>query len=208
MKPLLIIYLVVLLIVFLENPTIGGGWMWDILNSLGFSSFAAVLCLTLPNSGARYIRGHELLAYTTIFITLGHAFWFFIEDPASVEYVRPGAPHYMWAGLGSLFFLLLSVWISILPARTRIHQNHSSFKFWHRLFAIFTIVGALYHILGSGFYLGTATQVGAILILTIFVFFSRNLKLHIFQSEVATPHELIMITIAGSAVFVFIKNVL
>ncbi|MDG1987400.1 MAG: hypothetical protein P8J18_05440 [Halieaceae bacterium] len=60
--------------------------------------------MTLPNSRARYIRDHELVAYTTIFITLGYAFWFFIEDPVSVEYVRPGAPYYMWAGLGSLFF--------------------------------------------------------------------------------------------------------
>ena len=194
-KLLLVIYIVVLLIVFLCKPLIGGGWIWDIMNSLGFSSFAAILYLTFPNSGARYVRGHELLAYTTIVITLGHAFWFLIEDAASVEYVRIGAPYYMWAGIGSLAFLLLSVWISVLPARVRIYQNHSSFKFWHRVFAILTIVGALYHILGSGFYLATVGQVSVMLIVTVFVCCARNLKLRIPQSEVATTQELILITI-------------
>jgi Na+-transporting methylmalonyl-CoA/oxaloacetate decarboxylase gamma subunit len=205
-KLLLILYSVVVLVAFFAAPTMGGGWAWDLTNSLGFAAFAGMLYLTLPIQGTRNIRIHEHLSYAVILIILAHGFWFLLADAASVEYVKADAPLYMWTGVASLVLLFLSILVSVLPTRTHVHGHYSLFKFWHRLLAILAIAGAAYHIVESGFYLATQGQVIVFVLLVLLVCFARNLKRAVPQSSAATPGDLIIVTVVGAALFATVKN--
>ena len=153
MKSLLITLSVVYLITFLAAPTMGAGWFWDVGNSWGFAAFAGLLYLTITSSRRLDVRAHKLLGYAVLFLALLHAFWFLLGDAAAVEFMKPGAPGYMWLGMAGLLLLGVLITVALVPDRMRVHKDYPAFKYWHRVIAIATIASVTYHIVLSSFYL-------------------------------------------------------
>jgi hypothetical protein len=143
---------------FLSAPLMGAGWAWDADNALGFCSLGGLLYLTVPSNFRHDGQQHVLLGYAVLLMVLAHAFWFLIRDPVLLQYLKPGALVYMWAGLAAAVLLLLLVSLSVLPPRRMLHKDHASFRYWHIVLGITCVAAATYHILGSGFYLSTWYQ--------------------------------------------------
>ncbi len=206
MRQLLFIYTSVFVCALMARPLMGAGWFWDLNNALGFAAFAGMLYLSLPVSGKRNIRLHQLCGYAVVLIALAHVFWFLLWDSVSVVYIKPGAPAYMWTGVASVLALFITVAISVMPTRRQVHQKHSSFKHWHRVLAIAALATATHHIVVSGYYLVSWYQIGLILVLTTVVCLGRRLKLNFHQSAIATPRTLLGASALGTAVFASIRN--
>lgn len=166
MKGLLLSLLGVLLVTLLATPTLGGGWIWDVGNALGFVAFAGLLYLSMSSGNGIDVKAHQFLGFAVLGVATAHTFWFLLLDPAVIEYVKPGAPLYMWMGVISFLLLAVLILIGLPEYRLRLHKRYSKFKYWHRILAIVTIVGAGYHVVVSGFYLHTKYQVVLFLVLT------------------------------------------
>lgn len=155
-----------LFVTLLATPTLGGGWVWDIGNAIGFVAFAGLLYLSMSSGTGIDVQAHQFLGFAVLGVATAHVFWFLLIDPAVIEYIKPGAPVYMWAGVISFVLLAVLIFIGLPEYRLRLHKRYAKFKYWHRVLAIITIAGAGYHIVASGFYLHTVHQMLLFLILT------------------------------------------
>jgi hypothetical protein len=159
LKALIAILGAVFLVTFAGRPLLGAGWFWDLGNGLGFAAFGGLLYLTISSGRHLDVQLHQVLAYAVLFLTLAHVCWFLLGDPAVVEYVKFGAPGYMWLGIASLLLLFVLVASALMPDRLRLHKDYSIFKYWHRVIAIATIFSATYHIVVSNFYVNSKLQI-------------------------------------------------
>lgn len=143
--------------------TLGGGiaaagWGWDFANGLGFAAIAGFVCLCVQSAGRVPVHYHQAFSYVVLLLIALHAVWFLIADSIVLEYLKPGAPAYMWAGLLS-FFLILFLIVSARPtARKRAFASYIDFRNWHRALSWLAIGAALFHILGSGLYIRDVLQ--------------------------------------------------
>ena len=206
MATLLMLLSAVLAISFLDAPAMGGGWSWDADNGLGFAAFAALLFLSLQGTAQRNVRLHEMLGYTVLVITAAHALWFLLFDAAAIEYVRVGAPAYMWTGLAALALLAALILIAMLPTRFALHKSYSAFRVVHRLIAISGICFALHHMIASGFYLRTWYQALLLVLLAAAVVFGPRIRERLFPPAKLTPGGLVVISVIGAALFTVIRN--
>jgi len=192
---------------FLSAPTLGAGWAWDADNALGFCSLAGILWLTVPSNFRYNSRQHELLGYAVLLMVLAHAFWFLFRDPVLLQYLKPGAPVYMWAGLVAAVLLLLLVSLSVLPPRRRMHRDHPSFRYRHKVLAITCVAAATYHIIGSGLYLSAWYQkmlfAGLVLGMIVSQLYSTG-KNPYWRMSLST---FLILSVAGMAVFTLVRNV-
>lgn len=196
----------VFLITFLATPTMGAGWFWDSGNALGFSAFGGLLYLTITSNRRLDVRAHQVLGYGVLFVAIAHAFWFLLGDAAMTEFLKPGAPDYMWLGVVSLLLLGILMTIAIVPDRMRVHKNYPAFKYWHRVVAIATIATATYHIVVSNFYLGSWYQVVLLVIFTIGVSFGRAYWIKLGQLPIATNVAYVLVSVVLGGLFVTIRN--
>ncbi len=146
---------VVFLITFLAAPAMGAGWFWDAGNGIGFAAFAGLLYLTITSNRRLDVRAHQILGYAVLLLAVAHAFWFLLGDATAVEFIKIGAPDYMWLGIVSLILFIVLMTTANVPDRSRVHQNYPSFKYWHRVLTIAMIASAAYHVVVSNFYLGS-----------------------------------------------------
>lgn len=134
------------------------GWGWDFANGLGFAAVAGLIYLCVQSAGRVAALHHQAFSYIVLLLIVLHAAWFLIADSIVVEYLKPGAPAYMWAGLLSLFLILFLI-ISARPTtRKQAFLNRRSFRGWHRALSWLAIGAALFHILGSGLYIRNVLQ--------------------------------------------------
>lgn len=143
----------VFLISFLAAPLLGSGWFWDAGNALGFAAFAGLLYLTATGRSGSDLRVHHLLGRGVLGLAVAHAFWLLLGDGTVAEYLKPGAPAHMWAGVAGLLLLGALVTGALLPERLRLHRDRPASRSWHRWLAIGAIATAAWHLLGSGLYL-------------------------------------------------------
>ena len=169
MKGLLPTLLGVLLVTLLATPTLGAGWLWDIGSGLGFVAFAGLLHLSASRGRGFDLRAHQSLGFAVLGVATAHAYWFLLSDAVVIEYVKPGAPVYMWMGIATFVSLTVTIFVSLPKYRPGLHGRAATFGLWHRVLALVTIVGAGYHIVASGFYLNTAYQIVLFLVLTLIV---------------------------------------
>ncbi|MGI9288934.1 MAG: hypothetical protein ACR2P1_26390 [Pseudomonadales bacterium] len=142
----------------LGGGIVAAGWSWDFANGLGFAAVAGLVYLCVQGAGRVAVLQHQAFSYVVVLLVVVHAAWFLIADSVVVEYLKPGAPAYMWAGLLSLFSILFLV-ISARPtARKKSFLNRLSFRGWHRALSWLAIGAALFHILGSSLYVRDALQ--------------------------------------------------
>ena len=195
------------LITFLSAPTLGAGWAWDADNALGFCSLGGILYLTTPLNFRTNSRQHEMLGFAVLLMVLVHTFWFLVRDPILLQYLKPGAPIYMWAGFAAAVLLLLLVLLAVLPPRRMLHKDHASFRYWHIVLGISCVAMGTYHILVSGFYLSTWYQKMLFAGLVLGVIVSR---LHSTGKKPYRPMSLSMflvLSVAGVVLFILVRNV-
>ncbi len=99
----------------LATPTMGAGWFWDTGNAIGFAAFGGLLYLTITSVRRPDVRAHQVLGYGVLVVAVAHAFWFLLGDAAAVEFLKPGAPDYMWLGVVSLLALGILMTVALLP---------------------------------------------------------------------------------------------
>lgn len=184
----------------------GAGVFWEIGNGLGFAAFAGLLYLTITSSGRLDVRAHQVLGYGVLFVAFAHVFWFMLGDAAVVEFMKIGAPDYMWHGIISFILLGVLIVFALVPDRFRLHRNYPSFKYWHRVLAVITIGTATYHIVVSNFYLGAWYQGLLFAALAIGVAFGREYWKKLGQLPIATVSTYVALSLAFAAVFVVIRN--
>jgi hypothetical protein len=206
LKALLTTLAVVFLITFLAAPTMGAGWFWDTGNGLGFAAFAGLLYLTITSSRRLNVRAHQLLGYAVLFLGLLHAFWFLLGDAAAVEFIKPGAPNYMWLGVIGLLLLGILITVALVPDRMRVHKDYPAFKYWHRVIAIATIGCIAYHIVASGFYIGAWYQTVLFVTLALAVSFGRVYWIKLGQLPIVTVSAYFVLSVILTAMFTAVRN--
>lgn len=134
------------------------GWGWDFANGLGFAAVAGLIYLSVQGASRVSFGHHEAFSYIVLLFIVSHAVWFLIADSVVVEYLKPGAPAYMWAGLLSLCLILFVILSARPTARKIAFISHRSFCRWHRPLSWLAIGAALFHILGSQLYIRNILQ--------------------------------------------------
>lgn len=206
MRPLLATLAVVFLITFLASPTMGAGWFWDTGNGIGFAAFAGLLYLTITSNRRLDVRAHQIIGYAVLLLAVGHAFWFLLGDATAVEFIKFGAPDYMWLGIVSVVLLAVLITTAIVPDRLRVHKNYPSFKYWHRVLTIAMIACATYHVVVSNFYLGSWYQAGLFIMISIAVCLGRAYWINLGQIAIVSPVIYIALGAVFTAVFAAIRN--
>lgn len=206
MKALLATFAAVFLITFLAAPTMGAGWFWDAGNGFGFAAFAGLLYLTITSSRRLDVRAHQVLGYAILFLALFHAFWFLLGDAAAVEFIKPGAPDYMWLGIIGLLLLGVLITVALVPDRMRVHKDYPAFKYWHRVFAIVTIACITYHIVVSGFYLATWHQAALFVTVAVVVSFGRMYWIKLGKLPTVTVPAYVALSALLTAMFAAVRN--
>lgn len=191
---------------FLGAPRMGAGWFWDAGNGIGFAAFAGLLYLTITSSRRLDVRAHQVVAYAVLALVVVHAFWFLLGDGTAVEFLKIGAPDYMWLGMVSLVSLGAMIICADLPDRLRVHRNFSSFKYWHRVLTVVAIAAAAYHIVVSRFYLVHWYQAGIFVLMSLCVCFGRDHWARLGQIGIASPVRYLAFSSALIALFAAIRN--
>lgn len=159
MQLLLVTFAAVFGVTFLAAPRMGAGWFWDAGNALGFAAGAGFLYLSITGRRLIDVRVHQRVGYGVLALAMAHAYWFLLGDAAVIDFLKPRAPLYLWAGVLGLLLLGLLITIALVPDRYRIHRDHRLFRHWHRWLAVATLVAVTWHIVASGFYLYETYQV-------------------------------------------------
>ncbi len=206
MKILIATMAAVFVITFLAAPTMGAGWFWDAGNGIGFAAFAGLLYLTITSNRRLDVRAHQILGYAVLLLVVGHAFWFLLGDATAVEFIKIGAPDYMWLGIVSLILFVILITTANVPDRLRVHRNYPSFKYWHRTLTIVVIAGAAYHIVVSNFYLGTWYQAGLFALISLAVCLGRAYWIKLGQIAIASPTVYLAISSVLIIAFAGLRN--
>jgi hypothetical protein len=206
MLRLTILFCIILVAAFLSAPLMGAGWAWDADNALGFGALAGMLYLSSPGEARLDLRTHEWLGIAVLAVTAAHALWFLLADAAAVEYIKPGAPAYMWTGIAALGLFAILVVLARLPTRKRAHRTYGSFRWWHRAIAFGGIAAALHHIIASGFYLHTWYQ-AALLVGIALGAMIRRPGSAVYGGRSASVTGFLIVCCAGAFLFAAIRNV-
>jgi len=187
-------------------PLHAGGWYWDIGNGIGFAAFGGLLYLMISSNRQFDVTAHKVLGYLVLALTLSHVFWFLLGDAATIEYMKFGAPDYMWLGLVSLLLLFVLLTIALPPERTRVHRRYSDFKYWHRFVAIATIACAAYHIVISGFYLNGWTQALLFIAIATATCLERDRWARLVGPRLPTPVVFVAVSAFAAVAFAAARN--
>lgn len=197
----------VFLITFLASPTMGAGWFWDTGNAIGFATYGGLIYLMLTSVVRLDVRAHQVLGYGVLATAIAHAFWFLLGDAAAAEFLKPGAPDYMWLGLVSLLALGILMTVAIIPDRLRVHRNYASFKYWHQIVAVTTIAAATYHVVVSHFYLNTWYQGALFVTAALIATFGGRFSTRLGRLKIASNVGYLSVSIVVGGVFVLIRNI-
>jgi hypothetical protein len=207
MTALLATFTAVFAVTFLAAPLMGAGWYWDAGNGLGFAAFAGLLYLTVTSVRRLDLRRHQQLGYGVLALAAAHAFWFMLGDGTVVEFMKPGAPDYMWHGIVSMILLGVLITVALVPDRFRVHRDYPAFRYWHRVVAVATIATATYHIVVSNFYLGAWYQAMLFVGLAAVVASGRSLWLRFARLPVASMPAYLATALFFAACFAALRNI-
>jgi len=191
-----------------SSPTLGAGWYWDTGNALGFVAMAGVLYLTLATGPALDVRVHRQLGYAVLGVAAAHVLSLLVGDPTVVEYLKPGAPLYMWAGVAGFLLLTALTVIAVPRVRSKLHKRYSHFRLWHRVIALLTIVGSTWHIIGSNFYLDSWYASTVFLLLVVVISGGRRRLSGYANLEPAVTSRYLAASTVACVLFVGLRNLL
>ena len=193
-------------ITFLSSPTMGAGIFWDSGNAIGFAGFAGTLCLAIASNRPIEMTAHKILGYAVMFVCVLHAFWFLLGDAAVSDYLRPGAPMFMWSGAAGLILLGLVVILSLMPDRGRVHRSYATFRYWHLVLAVLAVYTSAYHIIGNDFYVNSWLQTVLLLLLATGVMFGRKRLRRSFHPTPLTSAQFLIVSVVLGVLFVAMRN--
>ena len=140
---------------WLTLSPVGGGWLWDLGNALGFVGLAVILTL---NFEPGHTRAHRALAWVAVAAVSVHGAYLLVLDGTVMEYLKLTLPAHMTAGLLALALLTLGA-LTASRARRRPAAVRQGFRGLHWAFSVVATAGAGYHVLGSAFYLNNGLQI-------------------------------------------------
>jgi hypothetical protein len=162
--------------------TAHAGFGWEVAQLAGLAG--ALLCLglfafpvrpRLAISGAPLsLRAHELVGWLALTAVLVHAGLTLLVDRHAIEYLKPTAPLYQWAGIAALLLLLALTLPATGRLRRRIWSDHRNFQALHVILGCALLVLAAAHVLatdryahGAGRWLVSLALTGAVLMALI-----------------------------------------
>ena len=190
----------------MASPTLGAGWFWDMGNAFGFCAFAGLLSLAWSSAGTADFKAHRLLGNAILLVAALHVFWLLLGDPVVVEYIKPGAPHHMWAGIGAFVLLNVLILFGLPEYRPRMYRNRDRFRIWHRWIAISVIAGSVWHIVGAAQYLRMPWQWLPMLAITAIACFAYRLNRHNNELSTRSCWLFLGITVIATSIFVLVRN--
>ncbi len=134
------------------------GWTWDFLNGLGFAGLSGLIYLAVQGRARINNSAHQTFSYVVLSFVLIHCLGLLLLDSITLEYLHSGAPTYMWAGLLSAMLLALILFSALPSQRKKAFHKSQYFRGWHKYLSWLVMVTAVWHVLGSGFYLQNMTQ--------------------------------------------------
>jgi hypothetical protein len=147
-----------------------------------------------------------LLGYGVLFVAAAHVFWFLLGDAAAVEFVKVGAPDYMWLGIVSFLLLCVLMTIAVVPDRVRVHKNYAMFRYWHQVLAVAAIASATYHIVVSNFYLGRWYQGLLFVAVAGAAAFGRPYWITLKRLEIVPNSIFLLVSVIFCTLFVVVRN--
>lgn len=155
--------LAILGITLLPDRYPAGGFLWDLLNGLGFAALAILVFLGWdsghPASQPR-LRLHSNLAVAGSLLVVAHAVGFLVADPLLLEYLKPTAPLGMLAGLLAALAMLAVTVTSYPTLRRRCYGTYQRFRWWHRTAGIVLLGLSLWHAVAAGYSVGSVPGTG------------------------------------------------
>jgi predicted CXXCH cytochrome family protein len=157
------------------------GLAWEGAQWAGLAG--AVACIVLSGSPVRprdsepptlfSLRLHTLIGWVALIAVVVHVGGLLLVDRTVVEYLKPTAPLYQFAGIAAVFVLLGLIFTSLAGARRRLWKSHRGFQATHVVLACALSALIAVHIVVTARYLGgrgrrawfVAATIGAILML-------------------------------------------
>tara|TARA_B100000953_G_C17916390_1_gene389305 strand:- start:36 stop:542 length:507 start_codon:yes stop_codon:yes gene_type:complete len=115
-------------------------------------TFSGFLYLFGYIGGGSYGRNHKILSYAISLLAFAHILLLWIPDKTVWHYLDTDMPHYMWAGVGALACLIVTIILALPKTRSYWHERHRHFSSWHYCLSLAIVVLSFWHIAGSGFY--------------------------------------------------------
>ena len=112
----------------------------------------------------------------------------------------------MWHGIVSCILLGYIITVALVPDRFKVHRDHTSFRYWHRVLAVTTMGTATYHIVVSNFYLGTWYQGVLFAGLAGAVAFGRSFRAKLGQLPVVGIDLYVAVSLVFAAAFTVARN--
>lgn len=153
----------VLGITLLPDRYPAAGFLWDLLDGLGFAALAILVFLGWESghrASAPRLRLHSNLAVAGSLLVVAHAIGFLIADPVLLEYVKPTAPLGMLAGLLAALGMLAATVTSYPGLRRRCYGTYKRFRWWHRTAGIVLLSLGLWHVAGASYSVGSVPGSG------------------------------------------------
>lgn len=156
LTPLLLFSCLVVACTWLDGRLPATGWAWDFFNGLGLVALGGVVFLCWdPKSkhDAVVRRLHCDVAVVVAALVGAHIAGLLWWDPVVVEYLRLRAPLYMVAGIVAAV-AIAGLSISFSPGlRQRLFPEYAGFRTVHTPLSIAALLLALWHVLGTDYYL-------------------------------------------------------
>jgi len=173
----------VALVVLLALPALAGfvGPAWELSQWAGL--LAAIACIVLCGAPLRprdaqpptlvSLRVHTGIGWATLILAALHIGGLLLADHTVIEYLKPTAPLYQFAGIAAALLLLLLVLLSQGSLRRRLWKSHRGFQASHVILACVLAALLAVHVVVTARYLGgrgrralyVAATIGALLML-------------------------------------------
>jgi DMSO/TMAO reductase YedYZ heme-binding membrane subunit len=171
------------LVVLLALPAVAGfvGPAWELSQWAGL--LAAIACIALCGAPLRprdahppalvSLRLHTAIGWAALTLATLHVGGLLLADHTVIEYLKPTAPLYQFAGIAAALLLALLVLLSHGPWRRRLWKSHRGFQASHVVLACVLAALIAVHVVVTARYLGgigrralyLAATIGALLML-------------------------------------------
>jgi DMSO/TMAO reductase YedYZ heme-binding membrane subunit len=171
------------LVVLLALPTVAGfvGPAWELSQWAGLA--AAIACILLCGAPLRprdsqpptllSLRLHTTIGYAALILAALHIGGLVLSDHTVIEYLKPTAPLYQFAGIAAALLLAVLVLLSHGSCRRRLWKSHRGFQASHVVLACVLAALVAVHVVVTARYLGgigrrtlyVAATIGALLML-------------------------------------------
>ena len=171
------------LVVLVALPALAGfvGPAWELSQWAGL--LAAISCIGLCGASLRprdaqpptlvSLRMHTAIGWAALILAALHIGGLVLSDRTVIEYLKPTAPLYQFAGIAAALLLLLLVLLSHGPLRRRLWKSHRGYQASHVILACALAALLAVHVVVTARYLGgrgrralyVAATIGALLML-------------------------------------------